>query len=49
MVSDIVDAAAGGQNIALDTLLFGGSPAPQVLPKRAKEVFPSTVLCARLL
>ncbi|GJE84159.1 acyl--CoA ligase [Phanerochaete sordida] len=40
MVADLVDRAG----LQLDTLLFGGAAAPQVLPARAKVVFPHTVL-----
>ena len=44
MVSDIVDKAAAGDNVQIETLLFGGTAAPGILPKRAKKVFPNTVL-----
>ncbi|PSR90673.1 hypothetical protein PHLCEN_2v4822 [Hermanssonia centrifuga] len=42
MVTDLVESSLDGQ--ALDTLLFGGAPAPDQLPKKAKEAFPNTVL-----
>lgn len=44
MVADLVDSALAGNELKLDTLLFGGSAAPQLLPKRAKTAFPTTVL-----
>lgn len=46
MVADIVDQAMteDGNGVVLDTLLFGGCPAPQTLPKKVKKAFPNTVL-----
>lgn len=44
MVADLIDRRAAGEGIVLDTLLFGGAPAPQVLPAKAKATFPSTIL-----
>ncbi|EKM59179.1 uncharacterized protein PHACADRAFT_136523 [Phanerochaete carnosa HHB-10118-sp] len=44
MVADLVDRAAASDGLTLDTLLFGGAPAPQVLPHKAKTAFPNTVL-----
>ena len=44
MAADIVDRAMTGDGVVLDILLFGGAAAPQTLPKRAKKVFPNTVL-----
>lgn len=44
MVADLVDRAAAGESLVLDTLLFGGSAAPQVLPHKAKMTFPNTIL-----
>ena len=44
MVADLIDRAAAGDGIDIDTLLFGGAPAPQVLPDKAKKTFRTTVL-----
>ncbi|KAK0462280.1 uncharacterized protein EV420DRAFT_1304387 [Desarmillaria tabescens] len=42
MVSDLMDSSLVGYS--LDGLFFGGSPAPEVLSSRAREVFPTAEL-----
>lgn len=42
MVSDLMDSSLAGY--PLDGLFFGGSPAPEVLSSRAREVFPTAEL-----
>lgn len=39
MVSDLVDSSLAGYN--LEGLFFGGSPAPEILTDRARQVFPA--------
>lgn len=38
MVADLTDSASGS---ALDTLMFGGAPAPDSLAARARVAFPA--------
>ncbi|KAK0243582.1 hypothetical protein EDD85DRAFT_804452 [Armillaria nabsnona] len=42
MVSDLMDSSLVGY--PLDGLFFGGSPAPEILSSRAREVFPAAEL-----
>ena len=42
MVTELIESTLDRD--ALDTLLFGGSPAPDQLPRRAKRTFPATML-----
>ncbi|KAF6762632.1 long-chain-fatty-acid-CoA ligase [Ephemerocybe angulata] len=42
MVSDLVDSSSAGH--PLESLLFGGAPAPDTLPPRAQKTFPSASL-----
>lgn len=42
MVTEIVDSSLAGY--PLDSLLFGGSAAPDQLPGKAKKVFPNTMM-----
>lgn len=44
MVSDLMDTSLAGYS--LEGLFFGGSPAPDVLATRAKQVFPNAQLYA---
>ena len=46
MVSDLMDSSLAGYS--LEGLFFGGSPAPDVLTTRAKQVFPKAQLCVAL-
>ncbi|KAK0184106.1 hypothetical protein F5146DRAFT_1076004 [Armillaria mellea] len=42
MVSDLMDSSLAGY--PLERLFFGGSPAPEILTSRAREVFPTAEL-----
>jgi len=42
MVSDLMHTAHTGHS--LEGLMFGGAPAPETLPKRAKEAFPDALM-----
>jgi acyl-CoA synthetase (AMP-forming)/AMP-acid ligase II len=42
MVADLTESSVAG--FPLDGLIFGGSPAPNQLPERAKRAFPGTLL-----
>ncbi len=42
MVSDLMDSSLAGY--PLEGLFFGGSPAPEILSSRAREVFPAAEL-----
>jgi len=42
MVSDLTDGIHTGHS--LEGLMFGGAPAPETLPKRAKEAFPDALM-----
>lgn len=42
MVSDLIDSSLAGYR--LEGLFFGGSPAPEILTERARQVFPGAQL-----
>ncbi|KAK0471890.1 hypothetical protein IW261DRAFT_1553475 [Armillaria novae-zelandiae] len=42
MVSDLIDSSIAGY--PLEGLFFGGSPAPEILSSRAREIFPTAEL-----
>jgi len=42
MVSDLMHTTHTGHS--LEGLMFGGAPAPETLPKRAKEAFPDALM-----
>ncbi|KAG5644020.1 hypothetical protein DXG03_009235 [Asterophora parasitica] len=42
MVSDLIDSSLSGYGV--DGLLFGGSPAPDILVPRAREAFPTAIM-----
>jgi hypothetical protein len=44
MVSDLVESL--GRRYPLDSLTFGGAPAPDILAKRARDAFPSATMYA---
>lgn len=46
MVSDLTDSAGAG--LSLDSLMFGGAPAPGLLPARAGRTFPTTMMSVGL-
>ena len=44
MTFDILDGAAAGKELKLDSMIFGGAPSPEMLPKKARQVLPSVVM-----
>lgn len=42
MVSDLTESSAAGH--PLDSLLFGGAPAPARLAEKARQAFPTAVM-----
>lgn len=42
MVSDLIESSLVG--FSLDSLMFGGAPAPSLLAERAGQAFPSTMM-----
>lgn len=44
MVLDLIESSLAG--FALDSLTFGGAPAPEILSARAGKVFPTAMMCA---
>lgn len=47
MVSDLTESSLAGYPI--ESLLFGGAPAPDSLAERARRVFPNAVMSAPFL
>lgn len=47
MALDLMETSIAGY--PLETLSFGGAPAPDILPKKAGQVFPSAILYAYVL
>ena len=44
MVSDLTEIAEAGKFL-LESLMFGGAPAPNSLAARARKAFPTTSMC----
>lgn len=47
MVADLTESC-GTDNFSLDSLMFGGAPAPDSLAARARQAFPVASMYAQL-